>query len=98
MTSIDTQALLPFARKYIWWMPPGEAVRRPLRVVSQVMNMGTWDDAQSMRASLGDAALRAAITHSAAGEFNARSWTFWHYRLGLSRSGEVPPMPSRRFG
>jgi hypothetical protein len=27
---------------------------------------------------------------------NERSWTYWHYRLGLSAVDHVPPLPVRR--
>jgi len=38
--------LLPLARKYLWWMPPEEAVTMPDRVIAQVMNLGDYDDVQ----------------------------------------------------
>ncbi len=31
-----------------------------------------------------------------AGEFNERSWAYWHYRLGVSEPGQVPALPERR--
>jgi hypothetical protein len=27
--------------------------------------------------------------------FDARSWHYWHYRLGLAEPDKVPPLPSR---
>ena len=36
--------LLPLAKKYLWWMPPEEAVTMPNRIVAQVMNLGDYDD------------------------------------------------------
>ncbi len=30
------------------------------------------------------------------GQFNVRSWAYWHYRLDLAKPGEVPPLPRRR--
>ncbi len=50
-----------------------------------------------MRLSLGDEALRDTLVHAEAGQFNARSWAWWHYRFGLARMGQVPPLPVRRF-
>jgi hypothetical protein len=32
------------------------------------------------------------------GQFNARSWTYWHYRLNMAEVGKVPPLPARRLG
>ena len=61
------------------------------------MNIGDWDDASTMRQHLGDDALREALAHAEAGQFNGRSWAWWHYRLGLARMGNVPPLPARHF-
>lgn len=97
MANDNREMLKLLARRYIWWKPPDEAAREPLRVIAQVMNLGDWDDANSMRQHLGDAALRDALLHAEAGQFNARSWTWWHYRLGLAEPGKVPPLPVRRF-
>jgi hypothetical protein len=50
-----------------------------------------------MRQRPGDAALREALAHAEAGQFNARPWAWWHYRLGVARFGQVPPLPALRF-
>lgn len=97
MPNDHLEMLKLLARRYIWWKSPEEAVREPRQVIAQVMNLGDWDDAVAMRQRLGDAALQDALTHAEAGQFNARSWTWWHYRLGLARTGEVPPLPARHF-
>lgn len=97
MPNDNRETLELLVRRYIWWKPPDEAVREPRRVIAQVMNLGDWDDVESMRQRLGDAALRDALTHAEAGQFNSRSWTWWHYRLGLAGMDQVPPLPMRRF-
>jgi hypothetical protein len=56
-----------------------------------------WDDANAMRQRPGDAALREALAHAEVGQFNARPWAWWHYRLVVARFGQVPPLPARRF-
>ena len=39
-----------------------------------------------------------AIAQAQAGQFNARSWHFWHYRLGLADvADEIPLLPVRTF-
>lgn len=85
------------ARKYIWWMPPDEALEYPARVVAQVMNMGVFRDASRVADTLGDACLRGVLQTAEAGWFNARSWHYWHYRLGLAVVDQVPPLPVRRI-
>lgn len=92
-----TDALKPYARKYLWWKTPGEAVTMPERVIAQVMNLGDWDDVQALAVLVGDEVLREVVRHAQAGQFNERSWAYWHYRLDLAPLNQVPPMPKRSF-
>lgn len=97
MQPIDAHLLKQLADRYIWWKTPEEAMRHPQHVIAQVMNMGDYADAQRMAEQLGDDRLRDALVHAEAGQFNPRSWHYWHYRLGLARPGQVPPLPRRTF-
>lgn len=97
MVPISPETLTFLARKYIWWKTPDEAIRVPERVIAQVMDIGDYTDVQSLAAQVGDAVLRDVLTHAEAGQFNPRSWTYWHYRLGLSHLEDVPALPARRF-
>ncbi len=92
---IDT--LKRLAGRYIWWKTPDEAVAMPARVIAQVMNLGDYEDVQILAKYVGEAALRDVLRHAEAGQFNERSWAYWHYRLGLADVDHVPAMPSRRF-
>lgn len=87
----------PFAVKYLWWKTPEAALKSPRRIVAQIMDIGDYDDVQAIASRLGDDVLRATIAHAVAGEFSARSWHYWHYRLKLAKLDEVPNMPSRTF-
>ena len=84
------------AAKYIWWKTPEEAVQDARRVVAQVMNIGDYEDVQALTRTLGDERLSAALLNAGAGEFDVRSWSYWHYRLRLAEPGNVPPLPRRR--
>lgn len=84
------------ARKYLWWKTPEEAAKCPLRVVAQVMELGDYADVQQLLQTLGEAPFKQAIAHAEAGQFSARSWAYWHYRLGLAKPLNVPPLPRRR--
>jgi hypothetical protein len=95
--SLDIGLLQKLACKYIWWKTPEEAVARPDRIVAQVMNLGDYDDVQTLVHEAGVACLCEVLTHAEAGQFDARSWAYWHYRLGLSDSGNVPALPERRL-
>ncbi len=94
---IDTNALKGLASKYIWWKTPDEAVAMPERVIAQVMHIGDYDDVQLLARQVSDTVLRNVLTHAQAGQFGARSWAYWHYRLGLASVGNIPPLPSRTF-
>lgn len=97
MDSINREALKPWARKYLWWKTPEQAMRQPLRVVAQVMDIGDYADVQRLVREVGEGPLKQAISRAEAGYFNARSWAYWHYRLGLSQPGQVPPRPQRNI-
>lgn len=94
---LNADLLQRFARKYIWWKTPEQAAAHPNRIVAQVMNIGDYEDVQSLVRDAGVPYLREIVLHAEAGQFDARSWTYWHYRLGLSNPGEVPALPQRRF-
>lgn len=97
MIQISRESLKPLASKYIWWKTPEEAVDMPERVIAQVMNIGDYADVQALASQLGDEVLREVLTHAQAGQFNERSWAYWHYRLGLPSVADVPAMPVRGF-
>jgi hypothetical protein len=97
MTANMTNSLLPFAARYIWWKSPEEAVALPDRVIAQVMNIGDYDDVQSLLALVGEDRFRHVLTHAEIGQFNARSWAYWHYRLGLTPTDALPPSMPERF-
>lgn len=97
MIQINQESLKPLASKYIWWKTPEEAVSRPERVIAQVMNIGDYSDVQELVTQVGDEVLRIVLTNAEAGQFNERSWAYWHYRLGLSNVDQVPALPVRRF-
>jgi len=83
------------ARKYVWWLSPEEARERRNLVISQVMELGDYDDVIRLESTLGRDALVAALREAEPGRFSARSWTYWHYRLNLARPSAVPPLPER---
>ena len=97
MTHINHEVLKSLASKYVWWKTPDEAVSMPERVIAQVMNIGDYADVQAMAAEVGDEVLRDVLSHAEAGQFDERSWAYWHYRLGLASVDHVPALPVRRF-
>ena len=98
MLQVAPDVLKSLARKYVWWKTPDEACAMPERVIAQVMNLGDFEDVQLLASHVGDDVLRDVLVHAQAGQFNERSWHYWHYRLGLAEVGHVPALPVRRFG
>lgn len=87
------------AQKYIWWLPADEAARDERRVVAQVMDIGDFDDVRIAIERLGTEPFEDALTHAQAGWFSPKSWTYWHYRCGLTPyDGAPPPLPKRPLG
>lgn len=93
---VQTEFLHKMALRYIWWMSPEQASKVPYRIIAQVMNIGTWEDALILMEIFPPDALKHALKNAEAGWFRPRSWHFWHYRLGLADVGKVPPLPVRR--
>lgn len=85
-------ALLHVARRLFWWKPPGEALADPWRFAAQVMTLGSWEDVQVTRSTLGDDCLRETRRRPPPGVFDARSWSYWHAVFDLA---PVPPLPRR---
>ena len=96
MTRQEQALLRQLASKYIWWKSRDEALRWPARIAAQVMNIGDYADTRRLSKVLGDDYLRGVLSNAEAGQLNAKSWTYWHYRLGMAQPGHVPPLPRRR--
>ena len=96
MTDSEIILFKTLAAKYLWWMTPDEALKRPERIVIQVMNLGDFADVTAVLDAVGEDQAREFLTRAEAGQFSPRSWHYWHYRLGLAETGGVPPMPTRR--
>lgn len=90
------ETLKRVAAKYIWWKSPEEALQQPQRVVAQVMDMGDYEDVLELEKQADNEYLCEVLVHAEPGQFNPRSWVYWHYRLGLCAPGETPSMPQRR--
>ncbi|MDD5037276.1 MAG: hypothetical protein PHE55_21325 [Methylococcaceae bacterium] len=81
--------------RYIWWKTPDEAMQNPRRIMAQVMNLGDYDDMRRLGEIAGNEELCDVLRQAEAGEFNERSWHYWHYRLRLADLEKVPPLPQR---
>jgi len=92
----DTQKtfLLTSAKRYIWWKTPEEAMEYPHRILAQIMNIGLLEDMGKVIEYFSQKDLINILNAAEIGQFNERSWAFWHNRFSL----ELPPMPVRDLG
>jgi len=76
---------------------PDEALVTSQYVFAQIMNIGDYDDVQKAAPQVVDDMLRDVLSHAETGQFNERSWPYWHYHLGLAILDQVPALPAREF-
>ena len=88
--------LRELARRYVWWLSPGEALARPNFIATQVMEMGDFEDMLKLEAMLGREALVRALRGAEAGRLSERSWIYWHHRLGVA-GRRIPALPRRKM-
>ena len=84
------------ARRYIWWQSPEASIKDPLRVIAQVMDMGTLEDIQEVTAVHGKGRMAEVLNLAQPGWFHPKSWAFWNIALGRTSSGKIPPIPARK--
>lgn len=95
VAKLGLDTLTRLAGAHVWWKTAAEVLADPQQLVPRVMECGDWDDVMLLENTFGDRLFRRAIEEAEAGQFSARSWHFWHYRLALAEVEQVPPMPAR---
>lgn len=83
--------------RYVWWQTPGNVSHDLHRLIAQVMELGTHEDAEALRRHVGDDVLRQILRNAQPGWFSGKSWHYWHYAVGLAVFGEVPEQSRRRY-
>lgn len=89
-----TPELRRIASRVVWWDAPEHVGVRLDDFLCRVMALGDLADANYIESAYGAERLQAALQSAPAGVLDARSWHYWHHRLGLGPAG---PLPSRRF-
>lgn len=88
--------LLRLARKYVWWCQPEDVIENKLdKLVVQVMELGTWEDAHALLNVVGRERYLAVLDAPPPGAISSKSLAFWHGRLG--RPGDPPKATKRTF-
>jgi len=88
----ETAAL---AKRLVWFEPPEASLADPVRFLAYAFARATHDDMNLLRRYLSEADLREALLNAPPGIIDARSWCYWHVRLGRY---PAPPLPERKFG
>jgi hypothetical protein len=70
------------ARRYIWWQPSEKTLQNYPRFLAHAMNLATWKDQCWLESMIPYEHLRLALKLTPSGVFTARSWNYWHVRLG----------------
>ena len=79
------------ARKYVWWQPPERTLEDRRLFLAQMMTLGTAADMRWLLSRVPTSELRRVLRDPPIG---SRSWNFWHLRLGLT---PTPDLPARRL-
>ena len=96
MYSIEQINFLKSKAGYIWWKSQDEALELPKRLIAQIMNIGVTSDVGELEVFFSPTELMEVVKTAESGQFDSKSWHFWHRRLGLtSFLDAVPPLPVR---
>ncbi len=74
--------LAAIARRTIWFEPPETALADRPRFLAYAFRYASAEDMTTLRATLGDDALRYALDCAPPGIIDARSWAYWNLMLG----------------
>ena|SRR3990167_1638545 len=94
LTLKHSKYLDKLANRYVWWNSSDWAYAHPDIFLSNVMNLGNWDDIQSLRKAVGDQLLKQVLRNAPAGYFHPRSWDYWHVKFGIK---PIPALPKRKY-
>ena len=78
------------ARKYVWWQPPERTLEERRFFLAQMMTLGTAADIRWLLSRVSTSELHRVLHNPPIGVFNGRSWNFWHLRLGLTPTPQLP--------
>jgi hypothetical protein len=89
----ETDQLLAVAQRVVWFQEPAETLQNPVHFLAHVMTYGTIEDLIALDGIVGPDDYREVLRLAPPGIFDARSWAYWHARLGL----KARRLPVRRL-
>lgn len=93
----ETEAI---ARRVVWFEPPVDALADPIRFMAFVMTHATIPDLETLSRYVSTTDFQKALDKAPPGIIDARSWAYWHNRMGRFPPPPPPmpmPMPVRHF-
>jgi hypothetical protein len=92
---VTAQALAP---RYLWWRRDFDFQTDLGALVAQVMDIGDFQDAHDLLNQLGPEPFVAVLREARPGALRPKSWSYWHYKLGVTPfDQEPPPVPKRTY-
>jgi hypothetical protein len=73
MESSAADLIETLGRKYMWRPPTGDRPHPPARIISQVMNLGTYEDIRRLESAVPPERLAAVMRVAQPGWFSPRS-------------------------
>ena len=84
--------LLAVAKRIVWFKPPAVTLADDVFFLNHLMVYCTPEDLTVASQRYDEDDFRAALRQALPGVFDARSWAYWHARLGME---PAPPRPVR---
>jgi hypothetical protein len=94
--AISSELASELERRFFWWEPVSTRPRSALRIVTQAMDLASFDDVRRLECTLGRVRLIDAMLAAEPGWISDRSWEFWRGRLTRATGRAIPECPPRR--
>ncbi len=94
MEARTSAELREVAERVVWFEPPEETLRRPVRFLAYVMAQGSVKDIRAARRAFSREEFLEALENAPAGIFTPRAWAYWNLMLDCA---PALPMPVRRL-
>jgi hypothetical protein len=93
----EQRKILRDLSKYIWWQTPEETLENSRRLIAQILNIGTLEDLIILFNNFHKDDISESLVRAEPGDFNEKSWYFWHIYLLKRDYKDIPPLPQRGF-
>lgn len=89
----QTAELQDIARRIVWFEPPAQSLKDPVRFLAYAMRYATFEDMRVIRKYISDKDFSEALNNIPPGIVDKRSWAYWNAIFGRY---PAPPMPVRQ--